>query len=236
MARSTVCEERSPGTSRIRRDRSEQQHGDRRDQHDDECDEELPARVVDAHRPQPRRRAPRPQARSCRRIVAMAANRVGDGGTSGSACSRRRIAGLRRAASSVREASSTSSSSVVASVRRGAGGGTASACDPELDRAAPRPPLRRPDPDGFMSRDDIVAYLERYATSAAVPIRETSRCRRWSRSARAGTSRERAQTTIRPTASCSRTVPTSARTARRWCRRASEELPADRRHRVSQRR
>lgn len=28
------------------------------------------------------------------------------------------------------------------------------------------------DPDGFMPRDDIVAYLERYATSAAVPIRE----------------------------------------------------------------
>src|ERR1700720_1486142 len=28
------------------------------------------------------------------------------------------------------------------------------------------------DPDGFMPRDDIVAYLERYATSGAVPIRE----------------------------------------------------------------
>jgi len=28
------------------------------------------------------------------------------------------------------------------------------------------------DPDGFMPRDDIVAYLDRYATSADVPVRE----------------------------------------------------------------
>jgi putative flavoprotein involved in K+ transport len=29
-----------------------------------------------------------------------------------------------------------------------------------------------PEPDGFMPRDDIVAYLERYATGAGVPVRE----------------------------------------------------------------
>ena len=36
----------------------------------------------------------------------------------------------------------------------------------------PGHPYDGSDPDGFMPRDEIVAYLERYAASAAVPLRE----------------------------------------------------------------
>ena len=34
------------------------------------------------------------------------------------------------------------------------------------------------DPDGFMVRDGIVSYIERYARACGAPIRETSRSRR----------------------------------------------------------
>ena len=43
---------------------------------------------------------------------------------------------------------------------------------PNWTRAAARARLRRRRPDGYMTRDEIVAFLERYAAGFAAPVRE----------------------------------------------------------------
>lgn len=43
---------------------------------------------------------------------------------------------------------------------------------PNWTIALPGHPYDGDDPDGFMARDDVVAYLERYAADIEAPVRE----------------------------------------------------------------